>query len=154
MDINDTILIGFLTAGSALFGAISGELLKTLRIGIEHKKQQSDLLREKYEELAERLSDSHEWIEAVIFADNNEKLKEIGSARHTRRIETLANLYFIEIRDAATKFKRELFNVYKLLLNNKNRDTLSPELESAFEAAWQAQKELENAVIEYSSKYT
>jgi len=154
MDVNETILITLLSAGSALFGAIAGELFKTVRVGIEHKKQRRDLLREKYEELAERVSDSHDWVESVFCAIDGEQLLTIGSARHGRRIETLANLYFIEIRDAATKYNDELGNLYNAQHKYLNHSISSATASSAIDAAREARLVLEKAVIEYSSKYT
>jgi len=64
--VENQIMISIIAAGSAVFGSLAAQLGGIVRLQFDRRKERSELLRTKLEELTDNLHKAPEWFELLI----------------------------------------------------------------------------------------
>ena len=147
---------------SALAGVLLGLLFSARMAKSEREHQRKVLLRSKYEELAHALSESVSNIQTLINADTNRELFLRARPALAQKIDTLAQLYFPELRGFSTDYLDSIVALQCSLSENyDNRSNLSVGEQGAKSEAVKISQEkvmnskyaLDDAIEKYAHKY-
>ena len=97
------ILIGIISAASALGGVVVSQFFSLLQAHFEHKQQKKILLRTKYEELVQHLNGAIEWGRETTFCKTQAELHAHAVPVPARQVYSLALLYFPKLKVPAAQ---------------------------------------------------
>lgn len=164
MPSQQAILVALIAASSAIAGALITQVVAIVRDVIEQRRKRHILLREKYEELALRVTTSHQWMVDQL---KSRTIAELGSQPpfDARHVMVLSHLYFPELRDACQTYVNRCVEFQIMLIDLNEGRT---EYDAGTQAAHRDQSKylsvskqlhiardaLDKAIITYAVKYT
>lgn len=112
------VLIGIITASSALGGVVVSQAFSLLQTRFEHKHQKKILLRTKYEELVQHLNEAIEWGRETTFCKTQGELHARAVPLPARRVYSLALLYFPKLKESAAQLVHACVALHHVLSEN------------------------------------
>ena len=158
------IMIAVISASSAIAGAVISQLVSIFRDILDKKHKRHILLREKYEELANLVTNSQEWFTSQLGAASLKELKS-RPPLEARRAMVLSHIYFPLLQSACQAYVNASALFQVTLINNhefvegvdagtqaahKNRAAF----EKAADNLQKKRQELDELIIKYACKYT
>ena len=157
-------MVALIAASSAIAGATISQFVSILRDWLNKRHQRKILLREKYEELANLITHSQEW---VTFQLGAQSLAELNSRppQEARKATVLSHIYFPLLQDACQNYVNASAAFQSMLIENHQfapGQTAGAQAvrqnENAFMQAinnvQQCRDELDKQIIKYAKQYT
>jgi hypothetical protein len=159
-----TIIIGIVSATSALAGVALAQLSAIVQDHLKRKHEKRKLLREKYEELANYVTESHLWSTELLQATS---LPQVSSSTpiQARKAATLANIYFPLLREPAWEYLNSCALLHVVIIENfkfvpgvtagaqaAHHDRQA--FDQAGDRMHRARQQLDDAITQYANKYT
>lgn len=110
--------IALIAAGSALFGGLIPQVFGMIQLSREQKHKRNIHLRQKYEDLANHVTDSMEWVNQLGGALTLEGLSSDSVPIRARRALALASLYFPELRKYCIDYLNALVDYHVVLVDS------------------------------------
>lgn len=163
MDIDSKLMIAAISAGSAIAGALVTQLFTVLQHFLERKHRRLVLLREKYEQLASLVSDSHEWIGQQMKSKTLADLQ--GSfPEQAKKAMVLAHIYFPKLHSPCESYVNACAVFQAALVDNHEFNAeinvgtqavrKNPEhLRQVMSHIRDSRQRLDEAIVKYASKY-
>ena len=120
MTCDSSIAVPIISAVSALAGVAISQIFVAIQAERERSYQRRILLREKYEELAQRLADALEDYLKLLTSNTNHELLTHSRPVHALRVSILARLYFAELKEPALDFLSSVVSFQNALASNYN----------------------------------
>lgn len=112
------VLIGIISASSALGGVVVSQFFALLKAHFEHKHQKKIMLRSKYEDVVENLNGAILWGREVTFCQSTSELHARTVPIAARRVYSLAFLYFPKLKEPAGRFVQSCVVFHQFLSQN------------------------------------
>ena len=117
MDFDTKILIATISAGSAIAGAVISQIVSIFSDILDKKHQRNILLRTKYEELANLVTDSQEWVTQQLGSDSLSLLKS-EPPMQARKAMVISHIYFPLLQDSCQNYVNACATFQVMLINN------------------------------------
>lgn len=120
------LLTSFIAAGSAVFGVAASQLGGIVRSVFDKRKERSELLRTKLEELTDNLHKSPEWFDLLLRSlpvndvprkTSNADLQSLPLPIESRRVYVLSLLYFPALRKDAQSLLNSAYSFHSLVVS-------------------------------------
>jgi len=158
------MMIAVISAGSAIAGAVISQLVSIFRDILDKKHKRHILLREKYEELANLITNSQEWFTAQLGAMSLSELKSQPPLQ-ARKAMVIAHIYFPLLQEACQIYVNACARFQLTLIDNhefvegKDAGTQaahknSTALEKSATYLHSCRQELDELIILHANKYT
>jgi len=159
-----TVKIAVVSASAAILGVLVSQGSAMLQEFLNRKHQKKKLLREKYEQLADHVTESHLWVTGVLQAQSLSQATS-NTPIHARKAATLAAIYFPLLLEDAQNYLNACAMFHVVILENHEFVSgvtagaqAAHRNKQAFEAASEkvhyARQMLDDKIIEYANKYT
>ena len=164
MDNELKITIALIAAGAAVFGSVVSQVFLLIQGFLEKKHKKNILLREKYECLANHVTESMLWLSHIQGIQTLEQLTAHSVPTDARKSLSLASLYFPLLREDCISYLNSLVNFHVVLISSyrhipgvsagaqavaHNKD----EFLSALSRVQKSRQILDESIIEYARKY-
>ena len=157
-------MIAVISAGSAIAGAVISQLVSIFRDVLDKKHKRHILLREKYEELANLVTNSQNWFTAQLGAMSLRELKS-QPPLEARKAMVISHIYFPLLQEACQTYVNACASFQLTLIDNyefaegKDAGTQaahrnSVALEKSAASLHKCRQELDELIILYAEKYT
>ena len=164
MEEETKIMVALIAASSAIAGATISQFVSILRDWLNKRHQRKILLRKKYEELANLITQSQEW---VTFQLGAQSMLELNSRppQEARKAMVLSHIYFPLLQeacqnyvDASAAFQSMLADNHRFAPGRTAGAQAVRQNEEAFMQAInnlrQCRNELDKQIIRYAKQYT
>lgn len=117
MEIEPNLVTALIAAVSAIAGSLISQFLTIYRDWLSKRHSRNVLLREKYEEMANYVVASQQWMTLVT---NTKSLEELTSMPpvDARKVVVLTSLYFPKLRESAQDFLNKCVEFKLVLVDN------------------------------------
>lgn len=159
-----SIIIAIVSASAALSGVALSQVSAIVQAYLNRKHEKRKLLREKYEELANHVTESHLWATEILHASSFSQVSS-HTPVHARKAATLANIYFPLLRESSWNYLNASVILQLVVIDNhefvpgatagaqavhKNKAAFN----EAGDRMHKARQELDDKIVEYADKYT
>ena len=100
----NTLQIALISSSSAIAGAVISQAISLLQGSLDKKHQRRILLRERYEQLADHISESTAWPSTLLACKSIEELTVVPHPTHARKALTLSSIYFPALQDVCQNY--------------------------------------------------
>lgn len=163
MDFESKVVIAVISASSAIAGAIISQVVTLFRDFLNKKQVRNVLLRDKYEELANLITSSQEWIASQLTAKTLTELRN-SPPLDARKAMIISHIYFPLLRKSCEQYINSCARFQTVLIDNhkfiEGIDCGTQAVQNNSEAVEQASKQLqisrhdlEDLIIKYATKY-
>jgi len=164
MDNELNITMALIAAGAAVFGSVASQVFLLIQGFLEKKHKKNILLREKYEDLSNHVTESMLWVSHVQGVQTLEQLNAHNVPTHARKALSLSSLYFPLLRGDCISYLNSLVNFHVVLISSyrhipgvsaatqavaHNKD----EFLSSLAKVQKSRQILDESIIKYASKY-
>jgi hypothetical protein len=158
------VLIGVISALSALGGVVVSQFFSLLQAHFEHKHQKKILLRTKYEELARHLNEAMEWVSIASSSKSIPELHARSIPTAARWVYSLSLLYFPELKESAVQLVSACSEFQHVLIDNYTESEVGSaggqaarksgqQLQAAARSIVVARTELDAAIQKHAGSY-
>ena len=116
MEADTKLMIALISAGSAITGAVISQFVSIFRDILDKRHKRNILLREKYEEMANLVTNSQEWFTEQLNAMRLSELK--APPAEARKAMVLSHIYFPLLQDACQDYVNACAHFQVTLINN------------------------------------
>lgn len=113
-----TLQVAAISAGAAIAGAVISQVISLAQSSLDRKHQRRILLRERYEQLAEHISASVAWPEALSHCTSLAELSRSPQPTRARKALTIAAIYFPALQDACQDYINSCANLKIFFIDN------------------------------------
>jgi len=149
--------------GLALVGAMLGTILTFVNSHLERRQRRGEVLRQKYEELADLVDETIGWFPTLDLCDTMQSLVTAHPPKAVRSLASLAMVYFPELVKPAKDYSNAVVTYYQWMANSVSLDGANslgelacriPEYQVLLNATEECRRDLEEAIENHASKYT
>ncbi|HBT88116.1 hypothetical protein [Desulfobacter sp.] len=152
MELESKLLIATISASSAISGAVISQAFSIIRDILDKKHQRKVLLRTKYEEFAELITRSHEWLSALYRHKSIEEHSN-NPPNHARKALLLAYIYFPALIKQSEKFMNSCVIIQSSMIENFQTKDIEP-LKEPVKEFKENRQELDRLIILNAKKYS
>ena len=161
---DNTVVTAIIAATAALSGVALSQASGMLKEHLNRAHQKKRLFREKYEQLADYISDGQVWLSDLLQSESLSQAS-LRTPIHARKAATLAAIYFPLLLEDAYNYLNTCSNLQPVILENhqfvagvtagaqaihKNRQAV----EIASDTFQRARQSLDEKIIKYADRYT
>ncbi len=152
MAIESKLLIATISASAAISGAVISQAFSIVRDVLDKKHQRKVLLRTKYEEFAELITQSQEWLSSLYRHKSIEEHSN-NPPHHARKALLLAYIYFPALIEQSENFLNSCVLVQHTMIENFQTRDIEPLKEPILKFK-QNRQELDRSIILNAKKYS
>lgn len=161
----NTLQIALISSSSAIAGAVISQAISLLQGSLDKKHQRRILLRERYEQLADHISESQSWPDTLIKCSSLSELSHAPLPIHARKALTISSIYFPALQMTCQNYVNSCANLKIFLINTYRPGPSGGEVgsivayldadgfEKAINQNVRARQAVDDLVIKLASKY-
>ncbi|NKI17416.1 hypothetical protein HCU74_08300 [Spongiibacter sp. KMU-166] len=160
-----SLQVAVISASAAIAGAVISQVIALAQASLDRKHRRRILLRERYEQLADHITDSQEWPNTLLTCASHDELSRVPHPMHARKALTLSSIYFPELQGACQRYLNSCVSFRIFLIDNYRPCAGSHEvgnniaahnptgLDEAAKKALLARQAIDEKIIKLASKY-